>query len=83
MGYLLQTGPLGRARPLVIVGHYERTSGGCDTIPKSHGGTEEVFAIASRYAGRALNVFLEGNELVGSTGNLSVWRGGTLCTFCS
>jgi len=47
--------PLGR-RPLAILGHYEVTSGGCDTI----GGVDEAFRLASEYASRDHDVLLEG-----------------------
>ena len=61
IGYLLPH-PLG-ARPLIVVGHYERTSGGCDTITAIDGGLDEVFRIASTWAASGADVILEGSAL--------------------
>lgn len=47
--------PLG-GRPLAVLGHYEATSGGCDTI----GGTDEVFRLAGDYASTGHDVLFEG-----------------------
>ena len=45
--------------PFIILGHYERTSGGCDTIPLRDGGPDEVFRLADQYA-EDIPVLLEG-----------------------
>ena len=47
--------PLG-GRPLVVLGHYEVTSGGCDTI----GGLNEVFRLAGEHASNGHDVLFEG-----------------------
>ncbi|HEX2135464.1 MAG TPA: hypothetical protein VHG30_06085 [Microvirga sp.] len=47
--------PLG-GRPLAVLGHYEVTSGGCDTI----GGVDEAFWLASQHAARGHDVLFEG-----------------------
>ena len=54
--------PLGR-RPLFVLGHYERTSGGCDTIAKADGGLDEAFRLADTYAANGHDVLLEGLTL--------------------
>ena len=56
--------PLG-GRPLVLLGHYEATSGGCDTIRATDGGLDEAFRLASNYAARSHDVLLEGLLLSG------------------
>jgi len=45
----------------VVLGHYEGTSGGCDTIPLKEGGLDEVFRLARFWASEAHDVFLEGS----------------------
>lgn len=52
-----------RRRPLVVLGHYERTSGGCDTIRLTDGGLDEVFRLAGDYAGSGHDVLLEGSAI--------------------
>lgn len=47
--------PLG-GRPLVVLGHYEVTCGGCDTI----GDLDKVFRLTSGYASSGHDVLLEG-----------------------
>lgn len=47
-------------RPLAVLGHYEATSGGCDTIRATDGGMGEAFRLASAYAGDGHDVVLEG-----------------------
>lgn len=47
-------------RPLVVLGNYEKTCGGCDTIPLKHGGLGEVCRLAAHYASRGYDVLLEG-----------------------
>jgi hypothetical protein len=47
--------PLG-GRPLVVLGHYEVTCGGCDTI----GALDEVFQLAGDYASSGHDVLFEG-----------------------
>ena len=51
--------PLGR-RPLVVIGHYERTRGGCDTITVADGGLDEAFRLARCFAASGHDVLLEG-----------------------
>lgn len=63
IAYVLRAKGAAASPPLLVIGHYERGSGGCDTIAKTDGGTDLVFALASHYARREFNVFLEGNEL--------------------
>lgn len=43
-------------RPLVVLGHYEVTSGGCDTVS----GLDEVFELARGYAADGHDVLFEG-----------------------
>jgi hypothetical protein len=47
-------------RPLAVLGHYEATSGGCDTIRLRDGGLDEVFRLADDYASAGHDVLLEG-----------------------
>jgi hypothetical protein len=51
--------PLGH-RPLVLLGDYQATSGGCDTIRLADGGLGEAFRLADYYASRGCDVLLEG-----------------------
>lgn len=51
--------PLG-GRPLAVIGHYERTCGGCDTIGAADGGLRLVFELAAGFADAGHNVLLEG-----------------------
>jgi hypothetical protein len=53
--------PIG-GRRLAVVGHYERRSGGSDTIRRDHGGLDEVFRLAAAY-GADHDVFVEGLAL--------------------
>lgn len=52
-----------RRRPLVVLGHYERTSGGCDTIRLTDGGVGRAFRLAAEFAGSGHDVLLEGSDL--------------------
>jgi hypothetical protein len=61
LGYRLRH-PL-RRRPLVVLGHYERTSGGCDTIGVKDGGLAAVFRLAADYARNGHDVLIEGHQL--------------------
>jgi hypothetical protein len=63
IAYKLQH-PLG-GRPLAVLGHYEATSGGCDTIRAVDGGLDEAFRLADEYASTAHDVLLEGLVLSG------------------
>ncbi len=54
--------PLG-GRPLAVVGHYEVTSGGCDTIRAADGGLEEIMRRAADYAVTGHDVLIEGQRL--------------------
>ncbi|HEX8376051.1 MAG TPA: hypothetical protein VF606_12820, partial [Geminicoccaceae bacterium] len=56
--------PLG-GRPLAVLGHYEATSGGCDTIRAVDGGMDEACRLASGYAAGGHDVLLEGLLLSG------------------
>jgi hypothetical protein len=51
--------PLGH-RPLLLLGDYRATSGGCDTIRLADGGMDEAFRLADHYAARGHDVLLEG-----------------------
>ena len=53
----------GDGRPLAVLGHYEATSGGCDTIPARDGGLDEAFRLASAWACAGHDVLLEGSTL--------------------
>lgn len=53
----------GHGRPLVVVGHYQRTSGGCDTIRARDGGLPEILRIAGDRASRGHDVLIEGLRL--------------------
>ena len=50
-------------RPLVVIGHYQRTSGGCDTIRKGDGGLPEVMRFAGEVALCGHDVLIEGLRL--------------------
>jgi hypothetical protein len=50
-------------RPLFVLGHYERTSGGCDTIRAADGGLDEIFRLANTWASSGHDVLLEGSAL--------------------
>jgi hypothetical protein len=56
--------PLG-GRPLAVLGHYEATSGGCDTIRATDGGMDEAFRLAGEHASSGHDVLLEGLLLSG------------------
>jgi predicted kinase len=63
LGYRLRH-PRG-GRPLAVLGHYEATSGGCDTIRATDGGMDEAFRLADEYASTGHGVLLEGLVLSG------------------
>jgi predicted kinase len=52
-----------RGRPLAVLGAYEASVGGCDTIPESDGGLDEAFRIARACAADGHDVLLEGLSL--------------------
>jgi hypothetical protein len=52
-----------RSSTLVVLGHYERKSGGCDTIRESDGGLSEVFSLADRAASAGESIVMEGLRL--------------------
>jgi hypothetical protein len=56
--------PLG-GRPLAVLGHYEATSGGVDTIRAVDGGMDEAFRLAGEHAASGHDVLLEGLLLSG------------------
>jgi hypothetical protein len=56
--------PLG-GRPLAVLGHYEATCGGCDTIRLEDGGMNEAFRLAAAFAADGHDVLLEGLVLSG------------------
>jgi hypothetical protein len=56
--------PLG-GRPFAVLGHYEATSGGCDTIRVVDGGLDEAFRLVREYASGGHDVLLEGLLLSG------------------
>ena len=53
----------GDGRPLVVVGHYQVTSGGCDTIRAQDGGLPEVMRFAGDFASGGHDVIIEGLRL--------------------
>jgi hypothetical protein len=53
----------GSGLPLAVLGHYEATSGGCDTIPARDGGLGETFRLADAWASAGHDVLLEGSAL--------------------
>jgi hypothetical protein len=53
----------GDGRPLVVLGHYQRTSGGCDTIRIRDGGMPEIMRFAADFAARDNDVLIEGQRL--------------------
>jgi len=61
IGYRL-THPSG-GRSLVVLGHYEVTSGGCDTIRQRDGGLDEVFCLAHQQGAAGHDVIIEGLRL--------------------
>jgi hypothetical protein len=61
LGYRLRH-PRG-GRPLAVVGHYEVTSGGCDTIAAADGGIGEIMRRAADYAATGHDVLIEGQRL--------------------
>ena len=61
LGYRLGH-PLG-GRPLAVLGHYEVTSGGCDTNRAADGGLEESMRGAADYAATGHDVLIEGQRL--------------------
>jgi hypothetical protein len=61
LGYRLDH-PLGE-RPLAVIGHYEVTSGGCDTIRAADGGLEEIMRRAAGHAATGHDVLIEGQHL--------------------
>ena len=61
LGYRLEH-PLG-GRPLAVLGHYEVTSGGCDTITAADGGLDEIMGRAADYAATGHDVLIEGQRL--------------------
>jgi hypothetical protein len=61
LGYRLRH-PLG-GRPLAVVGHYEVTSGGCDTIRAADGGLEQIMRWAADHAAKGHDVLMEGQHL--------------------
>jgi hypothetical protein len=61
LGYRLRH-PLG-GRPLAVLGDYEVTSGGCDTIRAADGGLDEIVTRAADYAATGHDVLIEGKHL--------------------
>lgn len=59
IGYRLKH-PLGSS-PLIVIGHYERASGGCDTIRATDGGLDEISRMADAWATAGHDVLLEGS----------------------
>jgi hypothetical protein len=55
----------GAGRALIVVGHYEVTSGGCDTIRAQDGGLPEVLRFAGEVASSRHDVLIEGLQLSG------------------
>ena len=61
IGYRLA--PADGGRPLTVFGHYERTSGGTDTVTLKDGGLDEVFRLAEKAARDGSSVLIEGSSL--------------------
>jgi hypothetical protein len=61
LAYRLQHPASGRA--LAVLGHYEATSGGCDTVRASDGGIDGVFRLVADFARSGHDVLLEGLAL--------------------
>ena len=55
----------GSQRPLAVVGHYEATRGGTDTIPLTDGGLDEAFRLADALSRDGHDVLMEGYQLSG------------------
>src|SRR3712207_3835803 len=47
-------------RPLAVLGHYEETRGGCNTIGLRDGGLDGVFRLAGDFSASGHDVLLEG-----------------------
>jgi len=56
-----------RGSPLVVIGHYSGTRGGCDTIRAVDGGLAEAVRSAAAFTSSGCNVILEGLELSSDT----------------
>lgn len=61
LGYVLRH-PWG-GRPLVVIGDYEKSSGGCDTITLAEGGLDEICRLADDWATAGADVLLEGSAV--------------------
>src|ERR1700709_2018818 len=55
-------------RPLCVIGDYQGTRGGTDTIPLTDGGLDEAFRLANSEASAGGDVLLEGYQLSGEHG---------------
>ena len=55
----------GGRRPLAVLGHYEATRGGTDTIPLTDGGLDEAFRLADALSRDGHDVLMEGYQLSG------------------
>ena len=79
-------------RPLAVVGHYEATRGGTDTVPETDGGLDEALrladALADALAGDGHDVLLEGYRPSGDVGRTAALaraqraRGGAFHVLC-
>lgn len=75
-------------RPLAVIGHYEATRGGTDTIPLADGGLDEAFRLAGALAAGGDDVLLEGYRLSGDVERTAALaraqraRGGGLHVLC-
>ncbi len=58
IGY--QVHPSGGRSPVVVIGRYERKSGGCDTVTLRDGGIDEIVRLADEHAASGARVLLEG-----------------------
>lgn len=73
---------------LAVIGHYEATRGGTDTIPVADGGLDEAVRMADALAGDGHDVLLEGLQLSGDVGRTAELaraqqaRGGELHVLC-
>ena len=76
------------SRLLAVIGHYEATRGGTDTIPLTDGGLDEVFRLTNALAGDGHDVLFEGLQLSGEVERTAALareqraRGGRLHVLC-
>lgn len=82
IAYVLRAKGAAALPPLLVIGHYERGSGGCDTILKADGGMDRVFTLASYYAERNSMCFSRETNSVANAADLWSWRGAIAFMYC-